>query len=522
MYSKDSWNYWSFYDWKTGTPLQNGGNGWNPDIWYHLRLVMIGNNFKLYVTPEGGVETLQLDYNNALHNFGGIGLLAHTQSLIYDNVSVVPIGAALKLGHTFSAAGDYDISLTVTDHANQIDNSVLNTQVVANDSPVSTHGGPYILDESDANNGVWDLILNMTGSTDDHNIQRYQIDFGDGTSYTTGFNSGKKGSYFATGTDLYGFDVPEATLGRIIATEDNTNIQLINLETNAVIATKTLNRFGIWSVTPGVGVYFKVKASKPVIAYETDFGAHSAFIPSMGVSPVGNEFIFYKQNSTGFYVYAYEESNVRFLNSNGSLAAEKYLKAGSYWNPTALAQKEYQVVSSGKIAMQTAGNTGYTTVPSSSGDGAGELFYFATNKGTTGAYIAFAHEDTDVEVFDMDSGDLLFTQTINAGESWYKNNVGSRRLKLVSTGLVEVWSGDTEAGTGINNLGDDISMAGGKDGKEFYLHNLQDGIVIFAPNKDTEINIDNGSITKTLGKDQFLHLTSLDFPTGSGVHHIIA
>jgi len=522
MYSRNSWNFWRFYDWKTGGALQDGGNGWDPDTWYHLRLLVIGNNMKLFVTKQGGVEELQLDIDNPNHSEGGIGLLALRQSLIYDNVSVVPVAAALKRGHTYSATGDYDISLTVTDHANQIDNLVLTTQVSANDTPISTHGGPYILDESDANNGVWDLILNMTGSTDDHNIQRYQIDFGDGTSYTTGFNSGKKGSYFATGTDLYGFDVPEATLGRIIATEDNTFVQLINLETNAVISTKTLNRFGTWNVNPGVGVYFKVKATKPVIAYETDFGAHSAFIPSMGASPVGNEFVFYKQNSSVFYVYAYEESIVRFLDSNGSLAAEKHLKAGSYWNPTALAQKEYRVVSSGKVAIQTAGNTGYTTVPSETGDGAGKLFYFATNKGTTGAYITFAHEDTDVEVFDMDSGELLFTQTIIAGESWYQNNVGSRRLKLVSTGFAEVWSGDTEAGTGIINLGDDISMAGGKDGKEFYLHNLQDGIVIFSPNKDTEINIDNGSITKTLGKDQFLHLSPLDFPTGSGVHHIVA
>ncbi|MDH3715484.1 MAG: PKD domain-containing protein, partial [Gammaproteobacteria bacterium] len=519
MYSRNSWDYWRFYDWRTATVLQDGGTGWDEGVWYHLRIRVVGDTMELYVTPEGGVEALQIQATRAGFPSGGIGVLAYGQSLQYDNIRVKLLN--LDFAHSFDVPDTYPITLTVTDHAGQSASQVLNTVVSAGAPPVADAGGPYILDENDAFGGQWNLIVDASASTDDVNIERYTVDFGDGTSYTTGFADGVRGSYFATGTDLYGYDVGDGTLGRIVATEDNTQIDLINLETNAVIDSITLQRFQTWnSANPGDGVFYKIKANKPVTAYFTDFSNHSTFVSSMDGDPVGKEFIFYLDVNSGFYAYAFEDAIVTIYNTSGTAVAQRTLRAGSYWQ-TPVGGNLYRVVSSGRISMQTTGNSGFTSVPSDTGDGAGRQFYFATQTSNSGSIAAFAHDAADIEVFDLDSGASLYTASVAAGDFWYQNNVGTRRLRLESTADVAVWAGDTEAGTSITDLGDDISFAGGRGGTEFVLHTLNDGVVIFAPNDNTDIDIDSGAFTASLQRDGFLRLAPADFPGGPGVHRIV-
>ena len=474
MHSRNSWDYWNFYDWQTDRTLVNGGTGWDPGIWYHLKLVVQDGMMRLYVTPEGGVEALQIEAPANRHPEGGIGLLAHSQTLVYDNVKVTPLP---RVAHTYNAAGDYTVTLEVTDNSGQTATDTITTTVSANDPPTADAGGPYTLDEWDAWDGRWDFILDAGSSKDDVNIERYTVDFGDGTSYTTGFADGIKGSYFITGTDIYGYDVPQARLGRIIATEDDTTVDIINLDTGFVMASNTLNRYQYWDYSPGDGIYFKVKATKPVVAYETDFGSHSAFIPSLENNPVGKEFIFHRHASQGFYVFAFEDAVVTFFNTSGAIVLQRQMTAGTYWQP-GLSNTTYRTISSGRIAIQTTGYNAYTTVPSANGSPVGRQFFCATYSGTTGSVAVFAYEDAQVDVYDLDGG-LLYTHSMTAGEMWYQNSVGARRMRLESTGNVEVWAGDTEAGTGIEYLGDDVSMTSGRDGTEFYLHNLMDGIVIF-------------------------------------------
>ena len=523
MYSLNSWDHWRFYDWKTDKVLVDGGTGWDADIGYHLRLRVENGTMQLFVTPEGGVESLQIETPVARHPSGGIGLLANTQSLIYDNVSVTPLGDTLRPKHQYDTAGNYDISLTVTDHAGQTDTATHSVSVVANDPPVAHAGGPYTLTEQDAWDGKWDLILDATASTDDHNVQRYTVDFADGTSYTAGFNSGSRGSYFATGTDLFGYDIPGARLGRIVATHDGTEIDIINLEDNSVIASNTLNRFGIWDVSPGDGISFKVKASKPVTAYLTEFNSHSAFMPAMGGDPVGQHFIFHRDANSGFYVFAYEDTVVSFYDSGDVLRATQRLRAGSYWEPPGLSETVYRVVSSGNVSMQTTGGNGYTTVPSETGSAVGRLFLGAVVVHNDSAAAVFAHEAADVEIFDLDTGVSLYTHALAAGEMWYQGGFGTRRIRVVSTGDVEVWAGSQEGSEGILSFGDDISMTAGRDGTEFHLHNLRDGIVIFAPNNGTNIDINSGAMSLALDKDGYRYLAAADILGGvSGLHHITA
>ncbi|MCP4000340.1 MAG: hypothetical protein GY727_05470, partial [Gammaproteobacteria bacterium] len=452
LYSQESWDYWKFYDWNTNTTLVDGGTGWDPDVWYHLRLVVVGDNMKLFVTPEGGVESLQIETNSAVHPEGGVGLLANGQHVLYDNVKVISLDTEWKVNgkslrdftHSFTSIGNRDVVLTVTDHAGQTHSDVVNTSVSANDPPVADPDGPYVLTEEDAWDGKWDFILDASGSTDDVGVQRYTIDFGDGNSYTTGFDDGSNPSYFAAGTDLYGYDTPNANPRFIIATEDNTQIDIIDLATNAVIDSKSLNRFQSWNASSVVdGTYFKVKADKPVVAYETNLGSHSAFAPSLDGDPVGNEFILHYDVNHGFYVYAIEDAVVRAYKTNGDLAAERTMRAGTYWDP-GLSAAIYRFVSSGLVSMQTVGINAYTTVPSITGSSVGREFYGATYISTTGAVAMFAYEPADVEIFDMDSGASLFTRTLATGEMWFEPGIGTRRLHIVSSGDVEVWAGGTD------------------------------------------------------------------------------
>jgi PKD repeat protein len=520
--SDDDWNVWRFSDWHTNTILQEGGNGWDPGIWYHLKLVVVGNTMQLYVTPEGGAETLQLEASDASHPVGSIGLLANGQHLIYDNLRVTLLEDSLRPMHIYSAAGDYQVTLTAIDHAAQSDTAELTTSVTANAPPVADPGGPYVLTESDAFGGTWAFRLDASGSTDDHGIQRYHIDFGDGTHYTTGFASGTQGSFFAAGTDLYGYNVPEARLGRIIATEDGTEVEVIDLTTKAVLAFRTLNRFEAWDMSPGDGVYFKVKATKPVVVLQTNFGSHVAFIPSLDASPVGHEFIVPHQSTGELFVYAIADTVVQFFSTDGTLVTQNTMRAGTYWQPSTLSQTMYHVVATGKITMQTVGSTGYTTVPAASGDDVGRRFFFATSQGTTGAFVVFAYADAQIEVFDLDTDQSLYAHTLAQGESWFQPDVGTRRLRLESTGDVEVWAGDTAGGTSLLNLGDDISVTTGRNGQEFYLHTLQDGLVIYAPHNGTTVTMDDGAFVTTLNRDEFVRLTPADFLSGAEVHHILA
>jgi PKD repeat protein len=521
MYSRDSWNFWRFYDWSQSQVLADGGSGWDPDLWYHLRLRVIGNRLQLFVTPEGGSESLAVEANNPSHPTGSIGLLAYNQVVQYDNLIVRPVEDALRPTHSFAAAGSYSAELTIEDHAGQTDSAAIPIDVVTDGAPLADTGGPYVLDEGLARGSRWTFLFDGTGSIDGTNVERYSIDFGDGTGYTSGSADSRRAGYFLTGTDLYGFDAGDGYLRRIVGTQNGTTVEIINLATGSVIDTRNLNRGSVWSdFNPGNGTYFKVKATKPVNAYLTDLEGHMAFIPSLDGSPVGHEFLAYFDGNSGVYMYAIEDTFVRVYSTAGNQVEVISVPAGEYRRLRSVEGQTRHVVATGRIAIQTTGGNGYSTVPSANGSPVGDLFYFATQPGTTGAFGVFAYAAADIEVFDMNTGASLYTRTMAAGESWFQTGLGTQRLRLVSTGDVEVWAGGTEGGSTFEDLGDDISMTTGRDGTEFVLHNLRDGIVIFAPNDDTDVSIDAGALTQTLQRDEYLHLAPSDFPAGSGVHRI--
>lgn len=87
---------------------------------------------------------------------------------------------------TYTAAGDYTITLTVTDHANQTNTVTHVLTVKANDPPVPLFTGPESLDETSSAYGGWRGEWDASGSTDDRGLYVYSWDFGDGTAVRTG------------------------------------------------------------------------------------------------------------------------------------------------------------------------------------------------------------------------------------------------------------------------------------------------------------------------------------------------
>lgn len=81
---------------------------------------------------------------------------------------------------TYSAVGDYTVTLTVTDHAGQTNRTTHLITVAANDLPVPVITGNRFITEAAATNGLWFAAFQGTNSTDDRGIYVYQWSFGDG------------------------------------------------------------------------------------------------------------------------------------------------------------------------------------------------------------------------------------------------------------------------------------------------------------------------------------------------------
>lgn len=314
-------------------------------------------------------------------------------------------------------------------------------------------------------------------------------------------------SFLAASSQLYGYAIPGTWL-RIVGTQDNTYVRVINLDDGSNIKENMdLDRYEIWNVYPLPGTYFKVEASNRVLGYESDFisqWGHTTFIPSMNSGPVGQEFIFYyfRSEASRFYIFAIEDAIVNVYDKSDNQIVSREINAGDYWELT-LTNAVYRITSTGLVAMETVAGNGYTTVPAANGTGVGSLFYFATDGDFRGSFAVFAYQNSDIDVYDLNSDLLLYSQHINQGEYWMQTDVGTQQLRLESTGMVEVWAGDNED-FGIEGLGDDISFAGGYGSQEFYLHSLRDGSVFFAPFDDTQIDVDGSKYE--LDKDEFFHL----------------
>ena len=254
----------------------------------------------------------------------------------------------------------------------------------------------------------------------------------------------------------------------------------------------------------------KSRSSKPVVAHAGYFDGYggTTFYPSLETGPVGKEFIIYYWNGDWrgdySYVFATQDATVQIFNPAGDLVDQKALARGQYWM-LSIPNGVYHIRSTGRIAIETIAEYGHTTVPSVDSNAVGYQFYFATHYLHSGAFVVFAYQDTQIRVYDLRTGVLRFSRFLQRGEYWWQSGLQTEPFRLDSSGLVEVWAGSTWGGTSIMNFEEySQSTTVGKAGKEFYLHMLGGGSVLYGLFDGTVVDIDGSKID--LDRDDYYEI----------------
>ncbi len=180
-------------------------------------------------------------------------------------------GSGVSPSHTYAAAGNYTVSLTVTDNDGLSDTATTTADIVAPAAaPTADAGGPYT-----GTAGVA-VAFDGSGSSDtDGNIVSYAWDFGDGgtgTGVSPSHTYAAAGNYTVslTVTDNDGLSDSAATTAEIIAAN----------------VAPTADPGGPYSGTVGVALTFDGSGSNDtdgtIVSYTWDFGDGAT---GMGVTP---------------------------------------------------------------------------------------------------------------------------------------------------------------------------------------------------------------------------------------------
>jgi len=164
---------------------------------------------------------------------------------------------------TYTEAGTFNVTLTVTDDAGATNSASTTVEIVtaANESPVANPGGPY--------NGTVDVAVQFDGSasTDsDGTIESYSWDFGNGT---TGTGATPTATYTEAGT----FNVTLTVTDDAGATNSaSTTVEIVTAANESPVA----NPGGPYNGTVDVAVQFDGSASTDsdgtIESYSWDFG----------------------------------------------------------------------------------------------------------------------------------------------------------------------------------------------------------------------------------------------------------
>lgn len=314
----------------------------------------------------------------------------------------------------------------------------------------------------------------------------------------------------------------------ILGIQDNTKVWVLNITggEGKVLASATIKRMDDYVVPNVRGEnYLKIVSDKPVLA---QMGASStsllngrtfsgsAFYSSVSGGFVGREFILKTFDSyVSHNVFGVESGKVTVRDASDNVAQEFDISSQGLKIIDLTPSKLYRITSTGDITISTFSEDGFTALPSLAGDLVGKSFYgrvFGPPEGYSGTFVVYAYSDAMVGVRNI-TGSQLYSKQLKAGEYWYEEIVNSTQdLIFDSTGDISVWSGDVGRATpillGISALGDDVTYAGGIDGKEFWFYvparqGDSPGAVIFAW-KDTTVTV-NGT-SHSLTADGYLGL----------------
>ncbi|MBE2252462.1 MAG: hypothetical protein IAE78_23215, partial [Myxococcus sp.] len=292
---------------------------------------------------------------------------------------------------------------------------------------------------------------------------------------------------------------------------------------------------------------FKLVTSRPVLAvldYDCCNYSGSFFYPQEdGRKYWGTRFVFtpMANGANQQFVYARDAAVVRVFDAAGAqVAVSPTLSAGQRWQLTGVVPNTPYAVqseppaattSAALIAIQATAGNGNTQVPPVAREAQGLANDCNTDRGAEFFFSTYAWQRGSLAVFNAGTSAITFSlQTVTGGAltntAGYQNitvaansaflntaangfaSLGTAQYRLVATGPVTVWAGDLEGGTGIANMGDDLTNNFGDDGRAFFISSQTQGATLFALEPNTQVTYSSGGAptTVTLGADGFLTL----------------
>ncbi len=312
----------------------------------------------------------------------------------------------------------------------------------------------------------------------------------------------------------FGYNPNNGGILELVGWQNGTTYEIVDLDNRSTFKSGTLGRFGTASVPMEEVRHFKLRSNAPLLAI---LGADSFsqganyFYPALdGRLMIGREFIIRTPVLAGnneIIIFAYENSIITLRDTARAIATTQTIPAGGFYATTRAPLDPftvYSVESSGRISIMSNAQNGNTSVPSGNGTDVGTVFLLGTHGWERGAVAIFAYEDATVTGINIESGTEAFARTLVSGEFAYIGGLGSNKFRLISTGKIGVWAGDTEAGDSIRWMGDDLTMNVGAAGRDILIHTQSFGAFVFAYKDGTTVDID-GEVT-VLDAEQFIDL----------------
>jgi len=313
-----------------------------------------------------------------------------------------------------------------------------------------------------------------------------------------------------------------------------------------LLASKTIDRMDLWTVQLGSKdtreavpeaeeAYVKVVSDKLVAVHLGGgpgrpfqgggggglvvYGSF-VFYPSTDGGFAGEEFIFMATETTWkpdmyfgehdvYHIFSVEDSHVSVFDAEGAEVTEVDAAAGSFSKISLNAGYVYRISSTGRILVVGISDECFTYLPSLTGGFVGKHF-LGTVLGQTQeqgreSILVVAHEDADVSVYDTTRPGWLIAlqgadveKSLRSGEHWFDSTMrGGIPVRIESTGEISVlmgkgvgggWSAETNTSF-IENLGDDMSVAGVRAGETFGFY-VPTSAIVFAT-QDSTVEIDD-------------------------------
>ncbi|MFB0504079.1 MAG: hypothetical protein ACETWE_09615 [Candidatus Bathyarchaeia archaeon] len=356
------------------------------------------------------------------------------------------------------------------------------------------------------------------------------------------------------GIPVYNFTRFPASLN-IVGINDTTQVEVYDLTSMELLASKTIDRMELWTVQLGSRetgetvpeaeeAYIKVVSDK-IVAVHLGGGPgrpyHNLnlnlfvsgsliFCPSTDGGFAGKEFIFKAMQTTWgsphggegwkhdiYNIFGIEDGHVTVFDAYGVKVAELDAAAGSFNEMSLGVGAVYRIASTGRILVVGLSDYCFKYLPSLTGGFMGKHFLatVAPRLEYHETVLVIAHEDADVSVYDTTRPGWLIAlqgpdvkKSLRSGEYWFDSTMKSGvPARIDSTGKISVLFGKGNGywipdNARIQDLGDDISIAGVGSGETFGFY-APTSAIIFAT-QDCTVEIDDMPIA--MRQDEYYRL----------------